>query len=77
MPDYIVTESGKAYPVLLMSALLAGDADGDGELTLNDAKLIHEYIIGALYYLRSPDADSDGTVTVADYLTILRTSKTE
>ncbi len=77
VPDYIVTESGKAYPVLLMSALLAGDADGDGELTLNDAKLIHEYIIGALYYLRSPDADSDGTVTVADYLTILRTSKTE
>ena len=71
-PDYPTEPSTKLEP----SAVIKGDADGDGYVSITDATTIQRYLVG-LYdlddeQLLAADTDGDGYVSITDVTVIQR-----
>lgn len=79
LPDYVIDTDGTAFMVTetveAATAFVNGDADYNGKIEKRDAEYIRKIILGEDVSHGYPDADSDGKVTLADYLQILRKTK--
>ena len=62
--------------VMVFSEMVAGDVDGDGELTTADVTDIYKIIVGKLdkddYEEEAADIDKDGELTIADIVEIIK-----
>ena len=56
------------------SLYVPGDVNHDGSITVIDASLITEYVLGntpAVFFIEDADVNNDGTVSVTDVSTIV------
>ncbi|MCE5324388.1 dockerin type I domain-containing protein [bacterium] len=67
--DTSVNDSG--HVVITVSTKLAGDVDKDGDVDKTDADLVLQYLFGDIAKTAEMDANSDGSVTIADAQWIL------
>ena len=65
----------KWFDKILPIGRVAGDTDGDGEVTSTDAEAITDYLLGkapADFDTDSADFDGDGQVTITDITAIIQ-----
>ena len=63
------------FDKILPIGQVAGDLDGDGEVTADDAKSITDYLLGkapADFNVNAADFDGDGEVTITDITSIIQ-----
>ena len=72
---YKEQEWTKWFDKILPIGRVAGDTDGDGEVTSTDAEAITDYLLGkapADFDADSADFDGDGQVTITDITAIIQ-----
>lgn len=79
LPDYVIAKDGTAYlateTVEAATYFINGDADYNGVINQRDADLIKAIILENDVPRGYPDANTDGLITLTDYLLILRKMK--
>ncbi|MBR6006644.1 MAG: S8 family serine peptidase [Clostridia bacterium] len=70
--QYVIVYSGDTYELATDDAVVYGDVNGDGDVTIADAILILRMAMGLIEPFGPCDLDDDGEVTVADAIIAAR-----